>query len=350
MHFFRNHTKTQMEFGSGINVILGENGSGKTSILEAVYLLSMGRSFRTNRLIDMVKNNEDSVRAEGVFDIKGEDEHILFGLATDGRKKLKINGKEIKGTKALLGKNPVILLSPEEQTITKGTAGNRRTYFNKLFSVVSTEYMNTLVRYTKILKQRNTCLKEKRSDRDLLVWDEPIAETGTRLWKKRKNLLLAFQRELVDVTRDYEDKAVHIDIYSDKAKPIDKQEYILAMKKSKQKDKTVGRTTVGPHRDEIGFCYNDKCLKAYGSQGEHKLSLVLIKLAEFNLVKKLIQKTPTLLLDDLFAKLDFQRGDSVLKLLNKKAQTLVTNTDMVEIERHGIVLNGGDNKSFFLER
>ena len=125
---------------------------------------------------------------------------------------------------------------------------------------------------------------------------------------------------------------------------------MFQLEKHKTKDLTLGYTTFGPHTDRTGVFFNNKNIKTFGSQGEHKIALVLIKIAEYELIKEEKKLSPTILLDDLFATLDFERGDAVLKLLEKNTQTIITNTDLVDIESHGINLDGIRNKSIHLKR
>lgn len=347
---FRNHSHTQLEFGAGINVIWGENGSGKTSILEAVYLLAMGRSFRTSRLVETIKEDENVMRVVGNFYNHGKDQTIAFSQTAGGRRRIKINGTVVGGARDIIGKNPAVLLSPEEQNITKGPAGDRRTFFDKLFSMISPVYLENLSVYTRVLKQRNAALKQNKKGQegtDFSVWNEPLAEYGANIWKERKELLKSFGEELAAVSGDYDNRSFRVGLNITKTGK-DKAWFLNALEKRAGKDKLLGWTCVGPHRDEMEFLFNRRPLRAFGSQGEHKLVLVLIKLAEFYLIQKKTGFTPTLLLDDLFAKLDFQHSELVLDLLHSKAQTLITNTDLVDMERHGIDLSYGENRSFRL--
>ena len=345
---FRNHEKLEMEFSAGINVIWGENGSGKTAVLEAIHLLSIGKSFRTNRTSEIIKHENDTFRVEGVFLSKTKKNSILFSQGKDRRRKIKINGSDV-GIKDLIGKTPVIILSPEEQCITKGSPGNRRKYFDKLYSTTSGSYFENLSGYFRALKHRNALLKEKKKVSRLDPWDETLAEFGAKVWKERKEKNKVFIDCLSTVSASYGDGSITISLKTED-RGFNKNQMLTRLKGAHQKDLITKQTSVGPHRDKTNFLFNDKKLRTFGSQGEHKIALVIIKLAEYLFIKKQTGASPTLLLDDLFAKLDLKRSDAVFELLKKKTQTIITNTDLFNLKNHGIDLGATENQSFHLER
>tara|TARA_B100000700_G_scaffold328895_1_gene448322 strand:+ start:755 stop:1834 length:1080 start_codon:yes stop_codon:yes gene_type:complete len=345
---FRNHAETSMSFGPGINVIWGENGSGKTSILEAVHILSVGKSFKTNRINETVKHHSDFSRIEAGFSTNEKTETISFSQSKDHRRQLKINNTTAKA-REIIGKNPIVLLSPEEQKITKGTPGDRRGYFNKLYSTVSAAYFKALSVFTLTLKQRNAALKNPNQKEQFNTWDNLLAESAETIWKHRICFNSRYNKCLKTVSKMYNKNSVSVSLLTDDTQRT-KDDILNEFKKREQADLRAQRTSFGPHKDDLIFLFNSTPIKLFGSQGEHKISLVLIKLAEYMFIKNETSQTPTLLLDDLFAKLDFKRSDAVLALLEKKSQTIITNTDLVDIEKHGIDLNDPNNKSFHLER
>ena len=348
MTSFRSHVKTEMVFGPGINVIWGENGSGKTSVLEAIYILSTGRSFKTTRLLEVIKEKTETTRISGTFKTKTQTKEIVFGQTKDSRRKITINNAPAK-TKDLLLENQAVLLSPEEQEITKGTPGARRRFFDRLFSTVSKKYLGVLIEYTKTLKQRNALLKRKGPEEEVQLWDKALAKKAEMLWTQREVFFKSFSLCLETTSKTYNQGEILIGLLRDDEHPTEK-EFLLELKRTRQKDRATQTTTTGPHRDSYSFSINEKKIKTFGSQGEHKIALVIIKLSEYMFVKEETTQTPTLLLDDLFAKLDFERSDAVLALLEKKTQTIITNTDLVDIQKHGINLEDPKNKNFHLQR
>jgi len=349
---FRNHSSARLDFTTGINVIWGENGTGKTAILEAIYTLSMGRSFRTRNHKETLKEDQEVLSLKGLF-LNGEGEtEVQMRQIKEGKRKFIVNKSELKKTKELIGENPIVLLSPEEETITKGSPGDLRSYFDKTFSTVSIQYLNNLIEYQKIIKQRNTAIQEhlkRRADKkDIEAWNEPAVISGKKLWKEKQKLIDVFSKNLSRFVEEYRDKTIDVFVRFEKEGSPDNFEERL--KKSLNSDLRKGWTTSGPHRDSYHVFFNGKPIKKYGSQGEHKLALVLVKMAEIKTITNQTGKTPILLLDDMFAKLDFQRADDVLHLLSGGLQTIITTTDIVDIERHGVDLSSSKNSSFFLDR
>jgi len=341
---FRNHQKKVVTFSPGINLLWGENGSGKTSILEAVYILSSGKSFKTNRLTETINNKKKETIINGVFGGKT----TTFYQPAGGQKKIKINNV-IKKTKDLIGKNPTVLVSPEEEKITKGPHTERRKYFNRLFSTVSQTYLTNLIKYTNAVKNRNHLLKQNKQPFEVKVWDAPVAKYGSLLWLEKKHLQHSFNREVFLVCEKYNNN-INIDISTTTPKNPTEKDLFEKLNLSIQKDRLLRRTLVGPHTDQYTIVFKNKPLREYGSQGEHKLSFVLLKVAEHGFIKKEANKNPTLLLDDLFAKLDNDRGNAIFDLIRKSGQTIITNTDLVGVEAHGINTNNPNNKTIHLLR
>ena len=356
---FRNHSRTHIEFSKGLNVIWGENGSGKTGVLEAIHSLSFGKSFRTNKHKELLNKERDILKIKGIFKKKNEEEIITLHQNKKGERRFHINKSPITGLKELMGKNLIVVLSPEEQVVTKGPPANRRQFFDKIFSVISKPYIETLVQYHRILKQRNAILiniRENKSNRsELDVWDSSLSKEAISLWEQREKLLQEYNEELMAVTTDFsEEESVSIHytsaIYS-------QEKMIEALNKNKQRDILTGVTNFGPHRDDYKILWNTKNVKKYGSQGEHKISLVLLKLAELFYISKSAKQTPTLLLDDLFAKLDSGRSRKVVDLIKRfekqsgdEIQTIITTTDLINLEKSGIEINNKETPTFHLQR
>ncbi len=352
VHSFRNHDQARLKFGPGVNVIWGGNGSGKTSILEAIYLLAYGRSFRTNRLLETLQIGCDKMNIAGIFEQGKEQNHIQLNQLHDGRKRFILNEKPISGARELIGLNPVVVLSPEEQIITKGAPGNRRSYFDRVFSVVSKAYVDTLVSYTRTLKQRNAALVRVATNNApvsmITAWDDTLATNGNKIWRARIQYINEFSGLLEEVAHDFtvDDLKLCLQLTPDTAITVDEHKNIL--EQSLKNDIRRGYTGSGPHRDiyEIGF--NGEDLRKFGSQGEHKITMVLIKMAEARFIRKHTGKRPTIILDDLFAKLDFQRSDQVLSALGKDLQTIITATDIIDLEKKGVNPSGSNDTSYHL--
>ena len=180
---FRNHKNTSLTFSPGVNVIWGKNGSGKTSALEAIHILSVGKSFRTNKIQETIKSESLQSKLVGVFVSDTIKNEISVKQNKNKNKKITINNAVVT-MKEILGRNPTVILSPEEQNITSGSPKNKRKYFDRVFSVVSRQYLNSLVSYTKTLKNRNFLLKKR--DPSLLFLGELCFDTSSNFFSQTK--------------------------------------------------------------------------------------------------------------------------------------------------------------------
>lgn len=349
---FRNHAHINLKLGEGLNVIYGENGSGKTSILEAIYSLSLGRSFRTSRLPELVRKGDEYLSVKGKFISDNSEETIQLNQKSDGKRKIIQNGVQIKGLKELIGRNPVVLVSPEEQRITQGPPAERRIFFDRLFSETKKEYIYLLSDFVRVLKQRNTAIQRYRDMRtgkdEIISWDEPFSNLSEQLWSLREKFHKKFNNHLETAVNNYSEENLQLrSVYTSSKTEENIQEYL---KKNINRDVSTGRTSIGPQKDNYQFEFQNRDMRQFGSQGEHKLALVLLKLAEFSYISTEKGKQPVMLLDDLFSKLDFKRSDDLLSLLDTGAQTIITTTDIVDIKRHKLNLDIKKNKTFHLVR
>ena len=356
---FRNHKSKKIEFSEGLTVIWGENGSGKTSILEAVHLLSYGKSFKTHQQKNLIKDREDFAIAKGVFLGRYDKDVIAAQMNRKTRNTFKLNGKPVLSRKDLIGRNSVVVLSPEEQPITKGSPLERRQFFDKMFSVSNQDYINTLQKYNQVLKQRNAALLSVREgfmkEGDMSSWDDSFSSVAESLWLMRKKHLVSF-KEIYYSFIDKYDKNLKIEVLYKKETPL-KEEIQRDLLKTKKTDLFKGRTSIGPHKDDIKILWKKKDIRNFGSQGEHKLALVLLKISEMAFIKKKTSVFPILLLDDLFSKLDLERSKKIVSLLGdlksekgKPVQTIITTTDMLNIEKSGLLENQKNIKTYRLQR
>jgi DNA replication and repair protein RecF len=356
---FRNHNKQEFNFISGLTVIWGENGSGKTAILEAIHVLSFGRSFRTHKYRELIKNKSSQLVVRGNFGNNATQDQVAVQMEKLSGIKLKLNGKSLTSRKELIGRNNVVVLSPEEQSVTKGAPIERRKFFDKMFSVTSREYVDTLQNYNRVLKQRNAVIQNAKDGsaptKDIQSWDDQLISTGQKLWLLRFEFISIFQTMLSSVVGRYDNKILFDLIYLKEAptQGLYKSEIINSLKK----DIRLGRTTYGPHRDDISLIWDKRDLRSQGSQGEHKLSMVLLKLTEMVFIREKTGKHPTLLLDDLFAKLDLGRSKKIVSLLQgletesgDPVQTIVTTTDLLNVEKSGLMSGEIENKTYNLKR
>ena len=355
---FRNHRKTNIDFDPGLTIIWGENGSGKTSILEAIHSLSYGKSFRTNNKKDLIKKGSNFFFIKGSFKIT-ENFNNIVSLSQDikGNKKIQINNKVIKKRKDLFGLNNVVVFSPEEEGITKGTSLFRRNYFDKVFSICSYDYLSSLLLYNKTIKQRNSILKNNNllyeKKKELEIWDKPFRVNGLSLWQKRETFMNSFINLFLKTVTKF-DKNLLLDIKY-KLEIKNNEDFIKKTKENRDIDLGKKYTSFGPHKDDVVFLWNNQKIKNHGSQGEHKIFLALLKITEYIFLSNKTKKTPIFLIDDMFANLDKEKSKKLLRFIKKirndnkeKSQTIITTTDIVNIKENGFFMEFDDIKKHHL--
>ncbi|RMF11051.1 MAG: DNA replication and repair protein RecF [Candidatus Neomarinimicrobiota bacterium] len=343
---FRNHAHYTQTFTPSVNVLWGPNGAGKTSILEGIHLLSIGRSFKTPRTRDLLRKGDPFFQVRGRFEDRGSDMEVQWNQMENGTKRILLNGKAVARTRDIVGKNPVVVLSPEEEIIVRGSPADRRKYFNRVFSVLSSSYLDTLSTYQRILRQRNAFLagagdRTEPGKSELDAWDHSLSRVGMSLWRERQIWLDKFAAEL-DRSRSRFFPEASLSCTSLPVPVNSPEAYQEQLISNRNRDLLLGRTTFGPHRDQIEFEWFGESLREFGSQGQQKLVLTLLKITEFELIRTETEKTPTFLLDDLFAKLDFDRSRRIVALLNSGIQTIITTTDLMDMEHHGLEIKPGE--------
>ena len=337
-------------------MIWGENGSGKTSLLEAIYILSLGKSFKTHKQSSIIKKGHSSYILKGDFSYGEITNRIAIQTNSNSKKTIKVNGKTIKNRKEIIGKNNVVVLSPEDQVITKGGPKERRLFFDRLFSIIDTDYLNTLQEYNRALKQRNNLIVNSKQNKEesFLPWEEKLSISAVKLWEIRKRCFYDYLISLNKVVSEYQKGLIINVLYMEKT--YTKEEFEKKLKQTRERDCLLGSTSHGPHRDNIKIFWSGKDIREHGSQGEHKISLILLKLAEINSIKQKTGKYPTILLDDVFAKLDLNRSKKLVSYLNSikteekdPIQTIITTTDVLNVEKSGLILNNKDVETHKLE-
>ena len=337
-------------------MIWGENGSGKTSLLEAIYILSLGKSFKTHKHSSIIKKGHTRYILKGDFSYGEITNSIAIQMNTNSKKTIKVNGKTIKNRKEIIGKNNVVVLSPEDQVITKGGPKERRLFFDRLFSIIDIDYLNTLQEFNRALKQRNALIfnSNQIKEESFLPWEEKLSISAVKLWETRKKCFSDYLKSLKDVVSEYQKDLILSVLYM--GKTYTKKEFEKKLKQTRERDCLLRSTSHGPHRDNIKILWSGKDIREYGSQGEHKISLILLKLAEIHLIKQKTGKNPTILLDDVFAKLDLNRSKKLVSYLNsikteenEPIQTIITTTDVFNVEQSGLIMNKKNVETHKLE-
>lgn len=336
---FRSYESLCLDFGENV-IIVGSNAQGKTNLLEAAHLISVGKSFRGKEL-EILKWGNSFFRVEA--DISRNDtkkiEYIYEKIPPRDRKTIKLNGIK-KPSSALLGALQGVFFSPDEIDDFLGFPGARRRYFNILCSQFFKPFALALVRYSRALEQRNALLRQiaagRASDELLALWDGKIAEYGVQIITDRLNIIEELNKE---ITRNYQELSQTEDEitleYKSTLKKVQKDDlwggYLEALLQSQSKDKVLGVTSIGPHRDDFLFVMNGRNITEFGSRGEYRTAILALKFSQLDLVRRLLARDPILLLDDVFSELDKSRRRSLLDRFSGH-QTIVTTTDLDHIE------------------
>lgn len=329
---FRNLAKFRIDFSDKGNIIFGKNGSGKTNLLEAVYFLSIFKSFRTNQ-------NNDAIRFSTVgFELKGDlfnevaNIKIEFSNYLD-KKQIMLNNEKIYLLSKIVGEFPTVLISPEQYIVTSGAPESRRRFIDVLLSQIDNDYLQTLISYRKILKQRNKLLKEKedKETKKTLVssWDEEISQYSSIILLKRIEYIEKLKTLSSEVYKEISNTNDKLSIsYKSSVKcEFDKASVQKFMSKNIDKDIEIKTTTAGPHRDDLYIELNSKNIRYFGSQGEHKTALLALKTAEYYILKEIKNTSPVILMDDVSSMLDRIRLNSFLELFDNFGQYFITSVD-----------------------
>ncbi len=355
---FRNYENEQIAFAEKLNLIGGLNGSGKTNLLDAIHYLSFGKSYFTATDSTNVRYGQSFLRVEGSYDEPSTKVAVKLGR---GRKKqLEWNGSTYEKLIEHVGKIPLMMVAPDDSALVKGPSEGRRRLFNMALSQLKRDYLLALLRYNKILKQRNALLKQHDSSRPpeealLLSYDAALSKEAAFIFEERKQLCADIEE--------------HFHFYH-QAITGGKEKVALAYKSSLQEEPLASsllrersreiilqRTTQGVHKDELQFTIEEHKLKRSGSQGQQKSYLLALKLALHRWIFKFTEQRPLLLLDDLFDKLDSERVKNLLRLLMQDdfGQVFITDTqsdrlkllgDELHLEYRLLIIEEGKCKSF----
>lgn len=337
---FRNYDNLDIEFSSNQNIIIGNNAQGKTNIIEAIYYLAITKSFLVNSDNTIINNNSDSSKIIGDI-LSNNRKKKLSILINSMTKKLQINDKVIKKHASYIGNLKVILFNPDNVRILKEAPGNRRRFLNIELSQLYSSYVNLLNDYNLLLKQRNEYLKNiKLTSNCNAIYMDIINDKYVSL----NVLIVKYRDEFIKKINEYIDD-IYYNIAGDKGLkiiynsciPVDeenvmRQNLLDKVKKSYDREIVLGNSLIGSHREDFGFYLNDLDLSLYGSQGQVKMAILSLRLAESFVFKDICMENPILLLDDVFSELDINKRNNLIKYLNFDIQSIITTTDLNDID------------------
>ena len=335
---FRNYKSQEINLEKNINIFYGENAQGKTNIIEAIFLSSMGKSFRAKKDKEMIMLGEEKSNIEIEYEKTDRDGKIKIEL---GNKKIVyINGIKIKKLSELLGKVNVVIFTPDDINILKGGPQNRRRFLDIMISQLRPNYMYNLNLYLKTLEQRNNYLRqireENKNENMLDIWDEELSNYAINIYNYRKEFIEKIKNKIKNIHSEITNNKEEIEIeYLSECNS--KEKYLELLKQRRKLDIIKGYTTKGIHRDDFNIYINKKELEIYGSQGQHRTAILSLKLSELNIVKDEIGESPILLLDDFMSELDEKRRKNFLEKIND-VQVIITCTEKIDIENKEILV------------
>ena len=330
---FKNLPQAEVALSDGINCFVGDNGAGKTNILDAVYYLSMSKSAFTMTDGQSVHHGEEFFVTEGSYmSDGGAMEMVNCSFSRKGGKVLKRNGKEYERIADHVGGFPVVISSPRDTELITDAAEERRRYLNGFISQLDRGYLASIMRYNTVLAERNRFLKGSSDEMMLQIYDMQLAEHGTRVYERRKEIIERMQPMVEEYYRVLADDREQVEMsYRSELAEMPMADVLL---RSRERDIFNQFTTAGVHRDDIIFRIGGYPLRKYGSQGQQKSFLIALKLAQYRLLAEATGEKPILLLDDLFDKLDMGRVEKLLTLVGGEdfGQILITDCNKVRLE------------------
>ena len=345
---FRNYESVQLEFTDGVHVFIGENAQGKTNLMESIYALAMTKSHRTTNDKELIGWNKEFATIKGTVEKTATKTNLELQFSKKG-KIAKVNYLEQKRLSSYLGNLNVILFAPENLTLVKGSPQNRRKFVDMELGQMSSLYLYDLVEYNRVLKQRNTYLKQlaikkKQPDEYLEVLSEMLSELASKIVFHRLDFMKQLEalaipiHDQLSLGREKFSVSYHATIpLEDGLTPSQMKEiYMNQFKKNQTREADQATTLIGPHRDDLIFYLNEVPVQTYGSQGQQRSTVLSLKLAEIELMKLSTGEYPLLLLDDVLSELDDDRQTHLIKAIENKVQTFITTTSLDGIKQQFI--------------
>ena len=339
---YRNYEFLNMTFDNKINIIYGDNAQGKTNILESLYVCATSKSHRGSKDKDIIRFGNDEAHIKVMVKKHGMNYRLDMHLKKNKTKGIAVNGIPIRRAEELFGIINIIIFSPEDMNIIKNGPSERRRFMDMELSQLDKIYLSNLVNYNKVVVQRNKLLKQLQFSGDsglvdmLDVWDMQLVRYGSEIIKRRMDFIDNINSIIRPVHSKLSGNKEILNLRYIPCTTTDnfKDEVI----RSRERDIKFKMTNVGPHKDDVAFFINDKDVRKYGSQGQQRTCALSLKLAEIELVKKVINDTPVLLLDDVLSELDANRQNFLLDSIGD-IQTIITCTGLDEFVNNRFSIN-----------
>jgi DNA replication and repair protein RecF len=330
---FRNYKEERVCFHPKVNIITGKNAQGKTNLLESLYIMSLGKSFRTNRDTEMIGFGEEYCKVSSSSFKDGKNLDIEIVISKEG-KQLKIDGLKTSKNIDLLENVYMVIFSPEDLKIVKDEPEKRRKFVDRELCQLKPVYYRNLSRYKKILQQRNSLLKQQDVREDILsVWNEELAEYGSKIILERKGFIEKLNLISKEISKGITNGKEELALFYESSIPCretlaqQKEIFMTKLNSSLKNDLFRRNTSFGPHKDDIKICVKDIDIRHYGSQGQQRTAALSLKLAEIRLIQEETGEDPILLLDDVLSELDAERQNFLIHSL-AEVQLFITTTEI----------------------
>ncbi len=328
---YKNFDSQNFVFDSKTNCFVGPNGVGKTNVLDSIYHLAFGKGYFNPVATQNIKHGEEFFVIDGEFEKLTREEKIVCSLKKGTKKIIKRNGKAYERLSDHIGLLPLVIISPADRDLITEGSDTRRKFIDSVISQSDKEYLQTLIKYNKVLVQRNSLLKyfvvnHIFDNSTLSIYDEQLHNHGTGIFKKRMEFIEAFipifKEQYAAISGGNEEVTLSYD------SGLVEDDMLTLLSKNVERDRVLQYTSVGIHKDDLSFKITEHPIKKFGSQGQQKSFLIALKFAQFHFIKKQAKTTPILLLDDIFDKLDESRVSQIVGMVDneKFGQIFISDT------------------------
>ncbi len=331
---FRNYESLDIQFGANTNIIYGQNGMGKTNLIEAIYLLALTKTFRLGTDDVVIKKGKNIAKVEGIIEDTTLNNYKI--IISDTGKRIKIDNTKITKISDYAARLFIVLFNPDDLKIIKDTPMTRRRFLNIELSSINKDYIIALNNYNHLLKQRNSYLKalNKKSGTSsayLTILTEQLISLGLKIVEYRSNFIVTINSYIADIYQAITHKGILSIKYKSEFLNKNSDQLLNLYTKNISREITFGKTLFGPQHDDIEFLIDKEIVKEFSSVGEQKNSILAFKLAEIKNIENTLHKKPILILDDLFSELDSEKINNILKLIDEELQTFITTTEIKNV-------------------
>lgn len=317
---FRNYDEAELQFSAGVNCLVGENGTGKTTVLDAIYYLSFCKSYFNAIDSQNIRYGEPFFLLQGRIERNGASDKLSCGVKSGQKKQFRRNDKEYVRLADHIGLYPSVIMTPNDIDLIKEGSEVRRKFIDGIISQYNRTYLDRLIDYNRVLLQRNNLLRyfaENRvwDDESLEIWDQQMIEIGSYLHSERKKFVDAFVPTFNSFYKRISGNAEDVELVYESE--LAAGDYSTVLKNQHEKDRLLRRSNCGIHKDDLEFLIEGHPIRRYGSQGQQKTYLIALKLAQFSFIEKATGVRPLLLLDDIFDKIDDKRVSALLQLVSE---------------------------------